>query len=335
MKSFPLLSRFFLFLPLTLIPLFLLASCSQGGIFELSSRDEIRLNHQVEEEIRKTHRIFPELSERLAQIGERLIRAGPWPKEFANTYSFVVAEDPKRPETINAFAAPAGFVVVYKRLYDDLRERGGEGAIAAVLAHEIEHAARHHVSRSIEKQSNLGLIATLLGIITRNRAAAQAASILASLQSLRYSRAYEQEADEYGIYRLWRAGYAPYAMAEVFRYFLSKKEGGKTPAWLSTHPADEKRLRLAEERAKMLGQRSPHQVITEAKVYHEKGQPWIPVGWVDGVQKDMTVFLPDQPGKSVKIDKVEFGRSRLKGKSKNLPEGTVVQFNPPLKGAYP
>lgn len=334
MKFLPLLKRFFLFFLLAL-PLLLLASCSQGGIFELSSRDEIRLNRQVEEEIRKTHRIFPDLSERLAQIGERLIRAGPWPKEFASTYSFVVAEDPKRPEMINAFAAPAGFVVVYKRLYDDLLQRGGEGAIAAVLAHEIEHAARHHVSRSIEKQSNLGLIATLLGILTQNRVAAQAASLLASLQSLRYSRVYEQEADERGIYRLWRAGYDPYAMAEVFRYFLSKKEGGKTPAWLSSHPTDEKRLRLAEERAKVLSQRSPHQVITEVTIYHEKGQLWIPVGWVDGVQKEMTVFLPDQPEKSVKVDKVEFGRSRLKGKLKDFPEGTVVQFHPPLRGAYP
>jgi predicted Zn-dependent protease len=61
---------------------------------------------------------------------------------------------------------------------------------------------------------------------------------------LPHSRSQESEADYIGLIYMAKAGYPPEAAVtfwERFRDYNAKK-GGQPPAFLSTHPADEKRI---------------------------------------------------------------------------------------------
>lgn len=60
---------------------------------------------------------------------------------------------------------------------------------------------------------------------------------------LPYSRLHETEADELGLIFMAMAGYDP-RMAVDFWERMAEKKGGKAPPeFLSTHPADETRIR--------------------------------------------------------------------------------------------
>ncbi|MFA0740246.1 MAG: hypothetical protein DFNUSKGM_000348 [Candidatus Fervidibacter sacchari] len=268
-------------------------------------------------------------SDYLARIGRRLISAGSWDPQFAHTYSFYVVEDPENPEMLNAFCAPGGFICFYRALFEDLLNNYGEDAVAAVLAHEIEHANRHHLAKQIKRDRErgfwAGLAAAVLGGILGGGErsmdiAFSLAEIYTKLQSLKYSRDLEDEADERGIVRLWRAGYDPKAMADVFNY-LAHRTGSKPPEYLSTHPPEEERIKRSLQRAEVLKQLRPGLTIqNEVKVIREGKKIYLPVGWVHGLTSGMSVEIA---GKTFKLSKVYFDRAEVDVKekdAKNIPD---------------
>jgi predicted Zn-dependent protease len=50
------------------------------------------------------------------------------------------------------------------------------------------------------------------------------------------------EADEIGLMLMAKAGYDPRQANNFFKKMLSERKGGKTPVFLSTHPADDARI---------------------------------------------------------------------------------------------
>ena len=120
--------------------------------------------------------------------------------------------------TLNAFAGPAGYIYFHTGL---ILAAGSLDELAGVMAHEIAHAKRSHVARSIEKATIPDLLAKLLGVGVAVAADEPGALIAAegvsqSLQ-LAYSRELEAEADEVGVAFLVRAGYDPMGMATLLR----------------------------------------------------------------------------------------------------------------------
>lgn len=61
---------------------------------------------------------------------------------------------------------------------------------------------------------------------------------------LPYSRKFEHEADQIGVYLMWRAGYNP---SQALKFWENmgrlSKDSKKTLPFLSTHPADDERIR--------------------------------------------------------------------------------------------
>ncbi len=113
---------------------------------------------------------------------------------------------------VNAFAAPGGYIVVYKGL---LAFTQSPEELAGVLAHEIQHVTHRHVTRQILRQASLGMI---LGAMTGDLNGAMAAGIqsVIILGGLSYSRTAEAEADREGRKLLIKAGIDPRGMTAFF-----------------------------------------------------------------------------------------------------------------------
>lgn len=303
----------------------MLTSAQAGSfdLFDLSPEEELELGKMVRAKVLSTHIIHTKASAYLARIGRRLLSAGPWPQQFAHTYSFYVVEDPNNPELLNAFCAPGGFICFYRALFEDLLNNYGEDAVAAVLAHEIEHANNRHVVRQIKRDRERGFwarlgAAVLTGILGGGERTFEILSGLAdiytNLQSLKYSRDLEDEADERGIVRLYRAGYDPKAMAEVFNY-LKQRVGSKVPEYLSTHPPEEERIKRSLARVTILEQFQPGKSLIEIPIIRDGKKLWIQAGWLHGLKQGMKIRIT---GKTFKVGKVYFDRSEIDAKEKDL-----------------
>ena len=170
-----------------------------------------------------------------------------------------------RDGSVNAFAAPAGYVFVNSGLVLAMRS---EDELAAVLAHEMAHVTERHIARNIERSQAINL-ATLAGVLAGvmlggGSEAGQALAVgsMASGQAaaLKYSRDDEREADHLGLQYLARSGYDPEGMARAFERIKERMRlsgtGGR-PAYMSTHPGVTERIGYIRDVAQRLkGDRS-------------------------------------------------------------------------------
>lgn len=177
---------------------------------------------------------------------------------------------------VNAFALPAGYVYVTRGL---LAIANSEAEIGGVLGHEIGHITARHVaqrySRAIMAEGLIGI----LGAITRGTSYAGISSVaqpLAQVVLQSYSREQENEADQYGVTYMSRAGYDPYAMASFLSalaadvQFEARLAGQPNPDrfdLLATHPRTADRVVKTIEEAKLVLVSHP---VVEPRRYLER-----------------------------------------------------------------
>lgn len=184
------------------------------------------------------------LQERVKRIGQK-IAAVSGRNDFA--WEFTVIQD----DTPNAFCLPGGKVFFYTGI---LKITENDDQIATVMGHEIAHAlARHGAERmSMQSASNIGaqVLAAALNVPAQyQNLYAQAYGVTSQVGLiLPYSRKFEHEADRIGVYLMVKAGYNP-AQALKFWENMARlsKSSQKPPAFLSTHPADDERIREIRE----------------------------------------------------------------------------------------
>jgi Zn-dependent protease with chaperone function len=147
----------------------------------------------------------------------------------------IIADD----RTDNAFAAPGGFIVVYRGM---LTRTGSPEEMAGVLAHELQHVAQRHATRDLIQRASTGLLlSALLGGATGPLAyGAEAARLLGDLS---YSRSAEEEADREGLRLLAAARIDPAGLITVLERMLADEARARgAPSYLSTHPSTPDRL---------------------------------------------------------------------------------------------
>lgn len=182
-----------------------------------------------------------------------------------SNWEVVVFKDP----TPNAFALPGGKIGVHEGL---LKVAKTPGQLAAVLGHEVGHVIAKHsaerVSQHTATQGGLGLIGAFISggkSSTKGQLLMSALGLGAQVGVLLpYGRTQESEADIIGEDLMARAGFDPRESIDLWRNMSAASGGGKPPEFLSTHPADESRIKnltghLPEasaifERAKSSGQ---------------------------------------------------------------------------------
>lgn len=157
-------------------------------------------------------------------------------------WEFNLVEDP----AVNAWAMPGGKVVVYTGL---LKVAQNETGLAVVMGHEIAHAfAKHGAERMTQGLLlDMGGIALATAIESRpeqtQRLFMQSYGLGTQIGILLpYSRTHESEADHMGLIFMAMAGYNPQAAVAFWERMAALKQGPATPEFLSTHPADAKRI---------------------------------------------------------------------------------------------
>ncbi len=220
----------------------------------LSPADERALGEAFMREIRARLTLVDDpLVERYIQsLGYRLVAASDRRDLW---FTFFVVED----ASLNAFAAPGGFVGVHSGMILATRS---ESEFASVLAHEIAHVTQRHIVRAIDhaSRSNLPVLAGVLAAViigAQNAEAGQAAAaavIGTSAQSrINFTRQNEMEADRVGIRILADAEFDPREMAGVFEKLqIAARYSPRLPEYLSTHPVTTNRIAEARDRAERL-----------------------------------------------------------------------------------
>lgn len=145
-------------------------------------------------------------------------------------------------DELNAFCMPGGKIVFYSGLVKGLSLSDDE--IAVVMGHEVAHALREHsreqVSQALAAQTAIDIGASIFGL---GQGAAELASIgYEALVATRFSRTDEKEADRIGLELAARAGYDPRTGVTLWQKMMAKSGGASPPEFLSSHPADAKRI---------------------------------------------------------------------------------------------
>lgn len=167
------------------------------------------------------NRFIEETGARLAQARPTLYR-----------YRFFLVDD----ASVNAFAMPAGYIVVHRGL---IEKASSAEEVAGVLAHEIEHVEQRHALRGLVQE--LGLTVIWSGV-SGDVVGGAAAGWLKGLAVMQFSRAQEAAADAGGYERLLAARIDPHGMASFFDT-LSRQQADVPGALslLSTHPGSTER----------------------------------------------------------------------------------------------
>jgi predicted Zn-dependent protease len=140
--------------------------------------------------------------------------------------------------TFNAVALPGGNIIVFSGL---LEKTESPESLAAVLAHEMQHIKKRHVTKKIIEDSSTGLIISAVsGDVTGSML--YGVKIARTLAMLNYSRQDEEAADDGGMKMLIAANLDPEAMIHFFEIMKEKNLNLKMPQYISTHPDLDERI---------------------------------------------------------------------------------------------
>ena len=180
----------------------------------------------------------PALADYVADVGQRVAAMSDRPLP----YEFVVLNT----SSPNAWALPGGKIAITRGLLMELED---EAELAAVLGHEIVHAAAKHSAQRMQRELLSQLV--VLGAAIALEGSDYANYVLGAsglgllLVDQTYSRDAERDADRYGMKYMHAAGYdtaAAVTLQEKFVALAEGREGGWLEGLFSSHPASTERV---------------------------------------------------------------------------------------------
>jgi predicted Zn-dependent protease len=182
--------------------------------------------------------IDPELTAYVQSVGNRLAAVS----DRKLPYEFVVVND----SVPNAWALPGGKIAFNRGL---LYELNSEAELAAVLGHEIVHAAARHGAQKMETGMLLQGAVLAAGVAAKDKSYANlvvgGAALSSQLISTKFGRDEESEADLYGMEYMKRAGYDPAAAVTLQETFVRLSKDHKSSfidGLFASHPPSDERV---------------------------------------------------------------------------------------------
>ena len=191
----------------------------------------------------------PELTAYVQRVGNRLAAVS----DRKLPYEFAVLNN----SVPNAWALPGGKIAVNRGLLTELKS---ESELAAVLGHEIVHAAARHSAQqmSMGMLAQGGLLATqiALGNSAYGGLAMTGAQLASHVVLQKYGREAELESDHYGMDYMKRAGYDVQGAVTLQETFV-RMSGNKESSWFdglfASHPPSQERVDANRRYAAKLG----------------------------------------------------------------------------------
>jgi predicted Zn-dependent protease len=233
-------------LVILLLASWLIAGCAKTPVtgrtqlILISNEQEAALGLRESEKLKQTAKLSTDAARvaRIRRIGEK-IAAVSGREDFDWEFNVIESDE------VNAFCLPGGKVFFYTGI---LKLTSNDDQIATVMGHEIAHAlARHGAERlSMQMVSSAGaqILASALEIPAEYQGVYQQAYGIGTQVGvmLPYSRKHEHEADQIGVYLMWKAGYRPEEAVRFWEKMKAKSQGKAAPEFLSTHPSDQSRI---------------------------------------------------------------------------------------------
>ncbi len=165
-------------------------------------------------------------------------------------WRFAVLDD----NSINAFAAPGGYVFVTRGLLGKLHN---EAELAGVLGHEIAHVVLKHHLKALRRDAGTQVLSNLTSDVVAQKAGRanippQLLDAVSGQAKTLYTRGLDKSdeyaADELGVQLAGRAGYDPYGLMAVLETLDSMDANDSNLALLyQTHPRPADRLAELEK----------------------------------------------------------------------------------------
>jgi predicted Zn-dependent protease len=232
--------------------------CSRGVGNWYSIEKQIALGKGFADQISRTAKMVqdPVVTEYVNRIGQNIVRNSDAQVPF--TIKVIDSDE------INAFALPGGFFFVNSGL---ILAADNESELAGVMAHEIAHVAACHAVRGATRGQLANLAAIPLIFVGGGigYAVSGIAGIGLPVAFLKFSRAFEAQADYLGVEYLYKSGYDPQAFVQFFEKIeaMEKKKPGLLDKTFENHPPTPDRIeKTQEEIGRILPDRNQYLVDT-------------------------------------------------------------------------
>jgi len=295
------------------IPVLAALFCSGCAVNPVTGRNELSLVSEAQERAIGEQQyqpsqqsqggeftVDPVLTEYVDTVGQRIAAVSDRPLD----YEFVVLNNP----VPNAWALPGGKIAVNRGL---LTELNSEAELAAVLGHEVVHAAARHGAQAMTRGTLLqGALAVGAIAVSDNEFAdyiVGASMLGAQLITQRYGRDAERESDYYGIQYMVRAGYDPRAAVSLQETFVRLSEG-RNSGWLdglfASHPPSEERVRNNQALVDELMQQLQGRDLETGEVRYQQA-----VAFLHDKQEAYALF--DEAGQAIQDDELDIALLNL------------------------
>lgn len=237
------------------------------GINFYSVEKEMALGKQMSQQVERQGKLLDDkvITEYVNRLGQNLARHS----DTKIPLKIKVLDS----KELNAVTLPGGYIYVDSGL---IRLAQTEAELAAALAHEIAHVAARHGTRQAT-QSEVAQLATIplifiggvSGICWRTVGLGGA-----QLGPLAAQRSFEAEADMLGLQYLYKSGYDPLGMVDIFEKLFSydERKQGRIAQVFSNHPVYGARLVSVQKNIETMLKDKPEYILSTSEFDNMKAR---------------------------------------------------------------
>jgi beta-barrel assembly-enhancing protease len=242
------------------------------GVNFYSIEKEMGLGKSMSQQVERQAKLLDDklITEYVNRLGQNLARHSD--SKIPLTIKVIEGEEP------NAVTLPGGYIYVNTGL---IRMADTEAEFAAALAHEIGHVAARHATRQAT-QTQISQVATIpLIFMTGGWGGlcwSGANSLILPASYLATRRGNEAEADLLGLQYLYKTGYDPLGMVDIFEKILSfdvRKRGKIFARLASTHPESDDRLGNVQKNIQTLLKGQPEYILNTSEFDNVKAHLFV------------------------------------------------------------